>query len=133
MSIEIPETLTDLLKPETRAFAFLALVKVDGTPQVTPIWFDYDGEYFIFNTARGRLKDRIMKKKPVVAFAIMKLDEPYRYMQVSGPVVDETEEGAEDQIKDLSLKYTGQRDFTIGPGEVRVTYKVLPEKISSNA
>ncbi len=101
MSVKIPDALTDLVKPQTRAMAFLALVKSDGTPQVTPIWFDYDGEYFIFNTARGRLKDRIMKRKPIVAFAIMNLSEPYRYMQVSGPVVVETEEGAEDQIKDL--------------------------------
>ena len=129
MMVKFPESLIDLVKPETKAMAFLALVKGDGKPQVTPIWFDFDGEYFIFNTARGRVKDRIMKKKPVVAFVIMNLSEPYRYMQVSGPVVVETEDGAEDQIKDLSMKYHGHRNFTISPGEVRVTYKVFPEKV----
>ena len=54
MSVTIPERLADLLERKTKAIAFLALVKSDGTPQVTPIWFDYDGEYFIFNTARGQ-------------------------------------------------------------------------------
>ena len=47
MSVTIPERLADLLERKTKAIAFLALVKSDGTPQVTPIWFDYDGEYFI--------------------------------------------------------------------------------------
>lgn len=130
MSEKIPESLKDLVSRETKAMAYLALVKKDGTPQVTPIWFDYDGEFFIFNTARGRVKDRIMRKKPVVAFVITDLSNPGRYFQVIGRVVVETEEGALDQIKDLSLKYSGTRNFDLPPGQVRVTYKVLSEKIS---
>ena len=63
MSVKIPERLADLLGREKKAFAYLALVKSDGTPQVTPIWFDYDGEHFIFNTARGRVKDRILHRR----------------------------------------------------------------------
>jgi PPOX class probable F420-dependent enzyme len=130
MIVRIPESLKDLVSRKTKAMAYLALVKSDGTPQVTPIWFDFDGELFIFNTARGRVKDRIMHKKPVVAFVITDLNDPYRYFQVSGKVVDETEEGALEQIRDLSLKYHGHRNFNPPPGEVRVTYKVLPQKIS---
>ncbi len=132
MSVQIPESLKDLVRPETKAMAYLALVKQDGTPQVTPIWFDYDGELFIFNTARGRVKDRIMHKKPVVAFVITDLTDPGRYFQVVGRVVAEIEEGALEQIKDLSLKYNGHRNFEPPSGQVRVTYKVLPEKINSN-
>jgi hypothetical protein len=130
MSAKIPESLKDLVSREAKAMAYLALVKKDGTPQVTPIWFDYDGELFIFNTARGRVKDRIMRKKPVVAFVITDPGNAYRYFQVTGRVVVETEEGAHDQICDLSMKYHGHRKFNLSPGEVRVTYKVLPEKIS---
>jgi PPOX class probable F420-dependent enzyme len=130
MPIHIPERLADLVKRETRAFAYLALVKQDGTPQVTPIWFDYDGTHFIFNTARGRVKDRILHRHPVVAFVIDDPNDHYRYMQVSGRVVAETEEGGTQQIKDLCEKYHGHRDFNPGPGEVRVTYKVLPEHIT---
>jgi hypothetical protein len=132
MSAIIPESFKDLVSRETKAMAYLALVKKDGTPQVTPIWFDYDGELFIFNTARGRVKDRIMRRKPVVAFVITDLSDPGRYFQVTGRVVVETEEGAAEQIKDLSLKYNGTRNFDLPPGQVRVTYKVLPEKISPN-
>lgn len=129
MAVAIPEKMRDLLTREKRAFAFLALVKKDGTPQVTPIWFDFDGTYFIFNTARGRVKDKIMKKHPAVAFDIPDPANPYRYIQFRGRVMEETEEGANDQIKDLNEKYHGKREYPLRPGEIRVTYKVLPDHV----
>lgn len=133
MSIVIPESVQDLLTVEKKAIAFLGLVKSDGTPQVTPIWFDYDGTHIIFNTARGRVKDKILRKHPVVAFAISDPANPYRYLQLSGRVVEESEEGAAAVITALAEKYTGKREYKIGAGEVRVTYRVLPERIQTNA
>jgi PPOX class probable F420-dependent enzyme len=130
MSVNIPERLNDLVKPEAKAFAYLALVRSDGTPHVTPIWFDYDGKYFIFNTQRGRVKDNIMHKHPVVAFVIADPQNPYRYFQVTGPIVAETEEGGADGIRDLNLKYHGNRDYPLKPGDVRVIYKVEAQHIS---
>lgn len=131
MSTLIPDGFTDLVRPEKRAFAHLALVMRDGTPQVTPVWFDYDGTHFIFNTARGRVKDRIMRRHPAVAFAITDPQNPYRYMQVRGNVVDETEDGAYEQICVLNQKYHDHPNYPRRPGEVRVTYRVLPERVST--
>ena len=128
MTITIPERLADLLTREKRAFANLALTLSDGTPQVSPIWFDWDGTHFVFNTARGRVKDKVMHRHPVVAFSIVDPTNPYRYMMVRGRVVDETEVGGYDEICDLNEKYHGHRDYPKRP-ETRVTYKVLPEKI----
>jgi PPOX class probable F420-dependent enzyme len=127
----IPDAFTDLLSREKKAFAFLALVKTDGSPQVTPIWFDYDGSHFIFNTARGRLKDRILRRHPRVAFVIQDPQNPYRYMQISGRVVGETEEGGAEQICDLCEKYHGRRNYPLRPGETRVTYRVVAERIQT--
>ncbi len=129
MDNPIPPAYADLVSREKKALAYLALVKKDGTPQVTPIWFDYDGKYFIFNTARGRVKDRILRRHPKVAFVIQDPDNPYRYLQVSGQVVDEDESLAVEQIRDLCEKYHGHRYFKIGEGDVRVTYRVLPERV----
>jgi PPOX class probable F420-dependent enzyme len=129
MSAKIPERLLSLLAPETKSYAFLALVKSDGTPQVTPVWFDYDGTHLIVNTARGRVKDRILHKHPVVAVAIADPGSPYEYLQVTGRVAEETEEGAHEVINALSLKYTGKREYPLKEGEVRVTYKILVEKV----
>jgi PPOX class probable F420-dependent enzyme len=127
----IPERFADLLRPETRAFAALGLVRRDGTPQVTPMWFDYDGTHFIFNTARGRVKDRIMRRRPAVAFSIQDPENPYRYIQVRGKVVDETEQGAYEQICALSQKYHGHSNYPRRAGEQRVTYRVLPERANT--
>ena len=128
----IPERLTDLLSRETRAFACLAVTLNDGTPQVTPLWFDWDGTYFILNTARGRVKDKVLRKHPVVAPLIIDPVNPYRYLQIKGRVVAETEEGAYDQICDLAEKYHGKREYPRNPGEVRVTYRIAPERFQTN-
>jgi PPOX class probable F420-dependent enzyme len=127
----IPEQLLDLLSPEKKAFASLALTLADGSPQVTPIWFGWDGTHLILNTARGRVKDRVMHRRGKVALSIVDPNDAYRYLQIRGRVVDETEEGAYDVICDLRLKYRGDRNYPRNPGEVRVTYKVLPERVFS--
>lgn len=127
---QIPESHADLLTRDKKAFAQLALVTSKGEPHVTPMWFDYDGENIIFNTARGRVKDRIMHRRPVVALAISDPANPYRYVQIRGPVIDESESGAWEQICSLNQKYQGNPNYPSRPGEVRVTYKVRPEQIS---
>ena len=125
----IPERLIDLLSPEKKAFASLALTLADGSPQVTPIWFDWDGTHIILNTARERVKDKVMRRRGKVALSIVDPGDPYRYLQIRGRVVDETEQGAYDVICDLRLKYRGDRNYPRNPGEVRVTYRVLPEQV----
>ena len=127
----IPESFTDVLSREKKAFAFLALVMKDGTPHVTPVWFDYDGTLIVVNTARGRVKDKILRKHPRVALAIQDPANPYRYIQIRGKVVAETEEGGYEQICALNDKYHGNRNYPKRPGEVRVTYKILPEKCTT--
>ena len=126
----IPETFKDLL--QKKAFAMLATVNADGSPQVTPVWFDFDGTHVRFNTARGRLKDRNLGRSPKVAMAIVDPDNPYRYMQVRGRIAEVTEAGADAHIDALAKKYTGQDRYAHRqPGEVRVTYKVVPERVQT--
>jgi len=126
----IPERFADLFSFDKKAFAFLALVMKDGTPQVTPVWFDYDGTHIIVNTARGRVKDKILHRHPDVALAIVDPDNPYRYAQIHGTVVDETEQGGYEMICRLNQKYHGNPNYPKRP-ETRVTYKILPEKIAT--
>src|SRR6267378_6006846 len=89
----IPEAYLDLLTAKV-AFANLATVLKDGSPQVTPIWFDYTGGKIRINTARGRVKARTLKPGARVALAIMDPDNAYRFVQVRGRVTSETENGA---------------------------------------
>lgn len=122
---QVPESMEYLLKDETKAMAFLATLMPDGSPQVTPLWFSTDGEFILINTAKGRVKDKNMRARPEVALVIMKTNEPYRYLQIRGEVVEITEENADALIHALSQKYHG-RPFTIPKGQVRVTYKIRP-------
>ena len=124
----IPEQFRDLFTK--KAFAHLATVGPDGAPQVTPVWVDFDGTHVRFNTAKGRVKVRNLARDPRVALSIQDPDDPYRYVQVRGRVVETTEKGADAHIDALAKKYLGQDRYPFRrPGEVRVMYKVLPESV----
>lgn len=127
--VEIPEKYRDLLTGK-KAFASLATLMPDGQPQVTPVWFDYDGKNLIFNSALGRQKDRNVRRDPRVAMTIVDPENPYRYLEVRGKVVNITQEGADNHINKLAKKYLGKDVYPFRqPGEVRVLYTVRPEKV----
>lgn len=126
----IPEKYLDLF--EKKSFAHLATLMPDGQPQVTPVWCDYDGEHVIVNSARGRQKDRNMKRDARVSLEISDPDNPYRYLEVRGQVVEITEAGADEHINRMAKKYMGVDEYPYRqPGEVRVLYKIRPEHITS--
>ncbi len=131
MAVTIPEKLKDLLSRDKKAFAQLATVNKDGAPQLTSIWFDWDGTYIILNTARGRVKDKNMHNRRQVAVLIADPANPYRYLQIQGRVVGETEEGARAGIDEMSKKYTGML-YQNYQGETRVIYRILPERVQGN-
>jgi PPOX class probable F420-dependent enzyme len=123
----IPDKYLDLFKKP--AFASLATVMPDGTPQVTPVWVDYDGRNIIVNTAEGRQKDRNLRRNPEVALAIMDPDNPYRYLQIRGKVVEVTNNGADSHIDKMAKKYLGKDKYPFAqPGEKRVLFKIVAEK-----
>jgi PPOX class probable F420-dependent enzyme len=128
----VPDELQDLLKDETKAFAYLATLMSDGSPQVSPVWFGVEGEYIVINTARGRHKAKNMSARPQVALTISDPKDPYRYLLIRGRVVEETEEGGYDSINHLSHVYKNE-DFPKRPGQVRVIYKIKPEHVFGNS
>jgi PPOX class probable F420-dependent enzyme len=120
----------DLIQ-EKKAFANLATVTADGAPHVTPMWFDWDGSHFRFNSARGRVKVGNLARSPHVAFSIMDPDNAYRYVHVRGRVVETTEQGADQHIDTLAKKYIGQDRYPWRrPGEVRIMYRVAVDRVS---
>ena len=121
-------TYRDIL--DKKAFAHVATLGKDGTPQVTPVWVDFDGTHVRFNTARGRVKEANLRRNPKVALAAQDPDNPYRYVQMQGRVVEITEQGADAHIDALAKKYLGQDRYPgRRPGEVRVMVKILPERV----
>jgi PPOX class probable F420-dependent enzyme len=124
--VAIPAEYLDLLQ-QKKTFANLATVMRDGSPQVTPVWFDYvDGKVRV-NSAKGRVKTRNMQEGAPVALSILDPDNPYRYIQIRGRVGRVTEDGASEHIDVLAKKYLGQDKYPYGqPGDVRVIFEIEP-------
>lgn len=123
---EIPAAYMDLLQ-QKKAFAHLATVMPDGSPQVTPVWFDYTNGHVRVNTAKGRVKARNMHEGSRVALSILDPDNAYRYVQIRGRVVRATEQGAAAHIDALAKKYLGKDKYPFSqPGDVRIMYEIEP-------
>jgi PPOX class probable F420-dependent enzyme len=125
----IPQQFEDLVADEAKAFAFLGTLMSDGSPQVTPLWFNVKDQMIWINSVKGRTKDHNIRQNPFIALAIQDPKNPYRYLQIRGKVVEIREEGALDHIDELSFKYRG-KPYTKSPDQVRVIYIVEPSHIS---
>jgi PPOX class probable F420-dependent enzyme len=125
-SNDIPSSFLDLFK--VKAFGHLGTLMPDGSPQVTPVWVDYDGKHVLVNTAAGRQKDRNLQRDGRVAISIIDPDNAYRYLEVRGTVVERTTEGADSHIDSLAQRYIGKDKYPWRqPGEVRVIFKIRPD------
>lgn len=122
----IPEKYLDLF--QKRAFGHLATLMPDGSPQVTTVWVDYDGDFVLVNSIKGRQKDLNMERDGRVALSIQDPDDPYRSFQVRGHVVEITDQGAESHIDKMAKKYLGKDIYPYRqPGDVRLIFKIQPE------
>jgi len=131
MAEQLPDKYADLLSNK-KAFANLGTLNSDGSPQVTTVWVDYDGKHVRVNSARGRLKDKNITRDPRVSLSIQDPENPYRYLEIRGKVVEATEKGADDHINSLAKKYLGKDVYPFRqPGEKRVIYKIEPHKFSA--
>ena len=131
MATNIPASFKGLF--EKKAFAHLATLMKDGSPQVTPVWCDFDGALVWVNSAKGRVKDKNMRRDERVALSIQDPDNAYRYMEIRGEVAEITEDGADAHIDRLAKKYLGKDRYPYrAPGELRVIYKIRPTKVSTS-
>jgi PPOX class probable F420-dependent enzyme len=130
MTEKIPDAFKEMLNK--RGFAHLATLMKDGSPQVTPVWYDFDGTHIRINSAKGRLKDKNMRRDKQVALSIQDPDNPYRYLAIRGNIDAITEDGADAHIDALAKKYLDKDRYPFrAPGEVRVIYKIRPDKVSA--
>ena len=123
------DVLTLLRRP---SLCYLATSMPDGSPQVTQVWVDTDGEHVLINSVQGHVKVRNITRDPRVALAIADLDAPSRYVQVRGRVLEVTTDGAVDHIEMLARRYLGTPyPWYGGRNQVRVLIIIEPERTSS--
>lgn len=105
----IPDSYLDVLEKES--FGHVATLESDGAPQTSPVWVDHDdGEALLFNTLRGRRKERNLREDPRIAVSVTDPDDPYRYLMVRGEATL-TEEGAREHIDELAREYLGTEEY----------------------
>jgi PPOX class probable F420-dependent enzyme len=128
---EIPDIFLDLLLDEKRSFAHLATVMPDGSPQNTPVWFDYRDGKIRVNSARGRVKVRNMKLGARVALSIMDPGDPDRYVQIRGTVTRVSEDAAAAaHIDSLAFKYLGvDKNPYAKAGDIRVMFEITVNSV----
>ncbi len=129
----MPQTISPGFKKLMRepAYCQLATLMPDGSPQNTQVWVETDGQHILVNTAEGRQKVKNVRCDPRVAVNVVDPTNAWRIASVRGRVVDVTTEGADQLIDDLAKKYLDEDTYPFRqPGEVRLTLKILPERIN---
>jgi len=128
--MEIPAEFRDIL--EKKSFVHLATKMRDGSPQVSPVWAEVEGDLIVVNSAKGRLKDRNMRADERVALSATDPENPYRALMIRGRIVKITEEGADEHIDRLAKKYLNEDKYPFRtPDEVRVKYYIEPDKVAT--
>ena len=126
---QIPEEAHAVI--DSPNLAHLATINPDGSPQVTPVWIDREGDTILFNTAKGRQKPRNLEKDPRVSISIHNAENPYQPLTIQGRVQEMTGEGADEHIDALAKKYLGEDTYPFRqPGEERLMVIIHPEKVS---
>ena len=127
---QIPASHRDIL--ENPNFAHVATLMSDGSPQVTPVWIDVDGDEIVFNTAAGRMKDRNLARDGRVALSVHDQSNPYRYIQVRGKVTARTTDGADAHIDKMAKKYMNLDTYPYrNDTEKRVIYRITADKVQT--
>ncbi len=134
MSAVIPESHSDLLT--TSVYAVLTTLMPDNQPQSSVVWVNYDGTYVTVNTAAGRQKERNMSERPKVSILAIDTNQPFRWIEVRGEVVEITQEGADADIDKLATIYTGAPEYYghVSPieqkgKETRIICKIKPTRV----
>ena len=129
IAVRIPEKGRRIL--QEKSFAHLATLMPDGSPQVTPVWVDVEGDEIVINTAEGRVKPRNLRNDPRVAIAATDPDNPYDAVIVRGRVREMTHEDADEHIDELAKKYLDEDEYPFRePGEERVKVHIEPERVT---
>jgi hypothetical protein len=124
----IPEDLKDIL--DKKGIAHVATVTPDGNPRTSPMWYEWDGEHVLLSHTKARAKSRDVAANPRIALSITDPEDPYRYIEIRGPV--EVEDDPDKTLIDrLAKKYMDKDKYPWdGPDDHRVIFKVTPERVA---
>ena len=128
--LELPAALLALLREPS--LSFIATTMPDGSPQLTQVWVDTDGEHVVVNSVKTHVKVRNIERDPRVALTIADPADPSNYYQVRGQVLQMTTDGAVEHIEMLSWKYLGTPyPWYGGRDQIRVILVIGAQHVSA--
>jgi PPOX class probable F420-dependent enzyme len=133
--VDVPSGATELDKKDLqrlfqgRNLAFISTLSKDGSPHITPMWADMEGDVILINTFVSSAKSKNIKKDPRIAISVVESNNPYNMVSIKGRVIDQTTEGADEHLKKLAKRYLGiGKYYYREPNRKRVILKIKPEK-----
>ncbi len=115
---------------EGRNLVFIATIMKDGSPQLSPVWADYDNGHVFVNTAEGRLKHKNVLRDPRVAVSVVNHNNPLDMTTIRGKVIDIIPDYEYEHANKLTKKYIGKEIYPFKqPGKKRIIFKILPERV----
>jgi PPOX class probable F420-dependent enzyme len=131
MATKLPAAIRTLL--EDKAYGHVVSINSDGTPQVTMVWMDVEGDQALFNTAEGRVKPRNLRRDPRVQVSVQHRSEPQSYAVLHGRATVETR-GADAHIDKLAKRFLGLEKYPFRqPGEQRLIVRIAVDRITGFA
>jgi PPOX class probable F420-dependent enzyme len=129
MAAKIEGRVRELL--ERPNFAAVATLEEDGTPAVNVVWAAVDNGHVVLNSAEGRKWPENVRRDERVTVVVVNRESPYEYAQIRGRVVEDTHEGADENIDELAKKYLGKDEYPFRqPGEQRILFRIEPERVT---
>jgi PPOX class probable F420-dependent enzyme len=117
---------------EQQVLVHVATLNPDGSPHVSAMWVELDGDTVVLNTEEGRIKPRNIRHDPRVSLSVVNPDDVYHNISIQGVVNDITFEGADEGIDRLSRKYRGEDYPFRVAGKRRIKFTVQPTAISGS-
>ena len=113
-----------------RNLAFVSTLSKDGSPHITPVWADMEGDLILINTFETSTKNKNITKDPRIAISVVENNNPYNMVSIKGKVIERTTEGADEHLKKLAKRYLGiGKYYYRKPNHRRIILKVKPEKV----
>jgi PPOX class probable F420-dependent enzyme len=130
MAITLPEPVKQIL--QDKAHGHVITFNPSGTPQVTLVWLDVDGNDVVFNTAEGRVKPRNLRRDPRIVISAQDPNNPRSYMVFYGKATV-SDVGADEHIDKLAKKFLNADTYPFRqPGEKRLIIRTAVDRIGGH-
>ncbi len=115
---------------EDKNLVFIATLMRDGSPQLSPVWANYEDNHILVNTAEGRIKHKNVLLDPRVAVSVVGKDNPLDMTTVRGKVVEIIPDYEYNHADKLTQIYMGLDHYPFKrTGEKRIVLKIKPEHV----